>query len=314
MLQKPALVALVLIAVFVLTFSACAQSSASETAKSPQALSEAELEAAKQRIKDYMSALYPNLQDISVLEVTPEPDKPFLKGTVEFKNRGQVQKSQVFVTPDSRYLILGQLWDMDVDPARARWEQRKVGAEERLAKVDLTDRPYKGDPNASVVILEFSDYQCPFCSRAYATLEEQVVEKYGDRVKLVFKHLPLESLHPWAKKAAVATTCGYVQSPEFFWKLHSSIFTNQKEITVENLREKVDGFASEIEGLDKERLLSCFDGEETISVVQADLAEAQQLGLRSTPSFLVNGALVGGAISFEEMSTYLDLALEDAGQ
>lgn len=305
MLQTRAPRALFILSVILcLVLPACAQSEATEP--------EVDTAAVQQKIVAYMTALYPNLQGVEVESLEKDASLPFLKGTVVFNNRGRQQKSQVYVTGDGKYLVLGQVWDMDMDPAEARWEQRKQGSEERLAKVDITDRPFKGNPEAPVLVVEFSDYQCPFCARAYTTLEQELLTKYGDRIKLVFKHLPLESLHPWAKKAAVGAACAYIQQPELFWEIHNRLFENQKSISVENLRDRLGEFADEVEGLDKESLLACFDEQRTVSVVEADQNEAQALGLSSTPTFLVNGALIAGAVPLEEMTAYIDLALKEA--
>lgn len=282
-------------------FSACAQNA--EPAPDTETL--------KTKIAEYMSSLFPNLQDVSVGEIEPDSSGPFLKAAVSFKNRGRPQNTEVHVTDDGKYLIIGQVWDLNVDPSRARWQQMAQGSEERAAGIDLTDRPSKGAADASVVVVEYSDYQCPYCSRAFNTLEGKLMEEYGDKIRLVFKHLPLEQLHPWAKKAAVAAACTYVQSPEAFWGMHSRLFENQKAITKENLREKIEEFGKEL-NLDGAALMTCFDEDGAVSVVEADLREAQQLGVTSTPTFMINGTPVAGAVPFAEMASYIDRALEDA--
>jgi protein-disulfide isomerase len=307
MIRIGALRALFVLSVFAcLVLSACAEGGAA----GEPAPGELDIEPVKAKVAEYMTSLYPNISEVIIEDVTREEGFPYYKAILLLKSGNRQQKTQVHISGDGQYLVLGQVWDLTVDPAVAKWNQKKQGAEDRLAKIDLTDRPFKGNPDASVVVMEFSDYQCPYCSRAYLGLEQQLLEKYGDQIKLVFKHLPLD-MHKWAKKGAVAAACAYVQDPSLFWEIHSRLFTNQKTITVDNLREKVEGFAEET-ALDKEEFLGCFDSDRTVSVVEADLSEAQQLGLRSTPTFLINGALVSGAIPFEEMASYIDLALAEA--
>ncbi len=294
-----------LAAVFLLLlFTACVETTKTQAA-------EGDPDALKTKVTEYVKSLLPQLQDPQVTAIEKSTDTPFYKAELSFNNRGRPQSTEIYITLDQKYLILGQVWDLQVDPLRARWDQRLEGAEERVAKADISDRPFKGNKDASVVVMEFSDYQCPYCSQAYKNLERQVMEEFGDQIKLVFKHLPLEQLHPWAKKASIAAVCAYVQKPEAFWDMHSRFFENQQEITVENLRDKVSAYASEIE-LEGDAFLACFDEEKTSSVVEADLSEAQQLGINSTPTFMINGALFPGAIPFDEMSAYIKFALEDA--
>ncbi len=295
-----------LLLLFVLSsgvFSACAQNVEGQAV---------DTEALKTKIVNYMTALYPNLQGLQVTEIT-KGDGPFLKADITFENRGQTQKNSVQVTNDGRYLVLGQIWDLDVDPNRAKWNDKTSGASERAAKIDLSDRPSKGPADAPVTIVEYSDYQCPYCSRAYQTLEGKLLEEFDGKVRLVFKHFPLEQIHPWAKKGSVAAACAYMQSPEAFWGMHNDLFDNQKAISVENLRDKAGEFAAAL-NLDKDKFLSCFDENATASVVETDQREGGMIGVQSTPTFVVNGAIVAGAIPWEEMKSYIEFAIEDAGK
>jgi protein-disulfide isomerase len=263
------------------------------------------------RVANYVKELFPNVSEVVVESIEPDEASPFLKASILATASGRQQRSDVYLTKDGRFLVLGQVWDLEVAPAKARWGQMKQDSEERQAKLELTDRPFQGNVDAKVVVVEYSDYQCPFCSRAYSELETRIVADYGDRVKLVFKHLPLESIHPWAKKAAIAASCAYVQKPELFWEMHSRFFVNQKSIQADTLRDTVEEYGREI-GLDQQELMACFDEEKTKAVVEADMGEASSLGLRSTPSFLINGVLLAGAVPYEQFSSYLDLALEEA--
>ncbi len=291
---------LILTVLSALVLAACAQSAESF-----------DEEATKTRIIEYFQTFFPQLSDVQVVGIEPTEDSPFLKVSVSFTNRGREQTQPVYLTPDGKHLVLGQVWDLTRDPGQVRWEQKKEGADERLAKLDLHNRPFKGNPDAKVTVVEFSDYQCPYCSRAYATLENQLVESYGDRVKFVFKHLPLEQLHPWAKKASIAAACAHQQSQDGFWGFHKAFFENQRAITVENLRDKVQEFGGSLE-LQIDPLLACFDNDASSTLVEADMHDATELGITSTPTFLINGALVAGAIPFEEMAGYVDQALKDA--
>ena len=265
----------------------------------------------RQRIADYLTGLNKAVSQVEVEEITPLEDSSLLTVKLSYVSGQSKQSTELFVTEDGRHLILGQVWNLELTPQEARWRQLSRVGEENLAKIDLVDRPARGNPDAGVVVVEYSDYQCPYCATAYSGLETRLLEKYGDRIRFVFKHLPLTSIHPWALKAALAATCGYLQDPEAFWEIHSRLFENQKAITVENLREKVEGFAIEA-NLNQERFIECFDKESTRSVVMSDVSEAAQLKITSTPTFLLNGAPFRGAPDFDEFSGFIDMALKEA--
>ena len=238
-------------------------------------------------------------------------EAPFLLVRVSYQAGNKPQASEFHITEDGKYLVLGQVWDLSVGPQKARWNRLSEMGKKNLEKIDLKDRPVQGNPEADVVVIEYSDYQCPYCATAHFGLEKRLLEEYGDKIRFVFKHLPLTSIHPWAMKASLATTCGYVQDPDSFWKIHGQLFQHQKEITSENLRDKVWEFAEEA-GLDVEPFLDCFDNEETKSVIQRDMKEAAQLRISSTPTFLLNGAPFRGSPNYQEFTGFIDMALAEA--
>ncbi len=264
----------------------------------------------KARIQEYMSNLFPQFGKIEV-ESIENRDGPFRKAIVNIESGGNRQQSEIFLSEAGQYLVLGQIWDLNMEPMRARWEQKQQGVEERRNAIDLTDRPARGKLDSSVVLIEYSDYQCPYCSRAYNSLDKQIYEEFKDRVKFVFKHLPLESLHPWAKKASIAAACTYLQDSVKFWDMHALLFENQKALTVDNLRENVIQFASQL-ALDQAAFKECYDTDKTALIVETDLREAQSLSLSSTPTFVLNGAQITGVVPAEEMAAYLNYALEEA--
>ena len=280
-----------------------------------QARSQVEMDSRdfKEKIEDYLRRLKSSIDDVKVDKIEPLEDSPFVAVTVSVKAGNRNQETTMFVTEDGNHLIIGQVWDLNLSPQTARWQRMRKEGQENLEKIDFSDRPVKGNPEAEVVVVEFSDYQCPYCARANSGLEKQLLDQYGDRVRLVFKHLPLISIHPWALKASIAAACGNLQDPPAFWEIHDQLFENQKKITVENLRSQVEGFARET-GLNLEEFLDCFDNERTKSVVEEDLKEAKRLKITSTPTFLLNGAPFRGAPDFDEFSGFIDMALEEASE
>ncbi len=162
----------------------------------------------------------------------------------------------------------------------------------------LPGAAYKGPATAPVTIVEFSDFQCPFCARSQAVLK-QVLEKYPNDVKLVFRHFPLES-HPQARLAAEAAECAARQGK--FWEYHDQLFASAGELP----RSRLQGLAETI-GLDPQGFSSCLDGGTTGVRVAADLMAGRQLGVTGTPTFFVNGRMLEGAQPFAAFQNVIDL-------
>ena len=164
--------------------------------------------------------------------------------------------------------------------------------------------PRKGAETASIQVVEFSDFQCPFCARVVPTVA-RIEEEYGDRVAIVFKHLPLK-MHGKAPAAHAAAEAAHLQGK--FWEMHDLIFANQREMNDATYR----GYAQQL-GLDIER----FDREVASALVkqrvEADTAEAARLGVTGTPSFFVNGRYLSGAQPFESFQRIIEAELKQAG-
>jgi protein-disulfide isomerase len=160
------------------------------------------------------------------------------------------------------------------------------------------DDPVLGAASAPVTLVEFSDFQCPFCARVMPTLKK-VKEAYGDRVRIVWKDFPLTSIHPQAFKAAEAGQCAREQGK--FWELHDRLFANQQALQPEALKEHAAAI-----GLDLARFNACFDASKYGERVQQQMSAGSQLGVQSTPSIFINGRLVSGAQPYEVFAAIID--------
>jgi protein-disulfide isomerase len=165
--------------------------------------------------------------------------------------------------------------------------------------VSIKDAPFKGGPDAKVTLVEYSDFQCPFCSKAAATVTE-IEKKYGNKIKVVFKNFPLP-FHSQAKMAANAALCANEQSSKLFWKMHDSMFADQTKLDKDNLI----ATAKKI-GVKESDFTSCLTSEKHKAMIDSDMAEGQKLGLKSTPTFFINGKLVSGAQPIEVFSEVID--------
>ena len=187
--------------------------------------------------------------------------------------------------------------------------EEKYGVERYLLppriEVAADGFPAKGPANAPVTIVEFSDFECPYCSRVLPSLK-QVVDTYGDKVRLVFRQFPLNSIHPRAQKAAEASLCAADQHK--FWEMHDAMFEEQKNLGVDQLKEKAVRL-----GLDAETFNGCLDGDKYAAQVATDVQEGAAAGVTGTPAMFVNGRFVNGAVPFEQLAAILDEELERAG-
>jgi protein-disulfide isomerase len=162
----------------------------------------------------------------------------------------------------------------------------------------------KGTETAPVHIVEFSDFQCPYCTRAAATMDE-VVAAYGDKVSLEYRHFPLD-FHDRAHRAAQAAECANDQGK--FWAYHDLLFANQKAMSEENLT----SYAQQA-SLDADGFASCMSANKHSETVDADIAAGAQVGMSGTPGFYVNGRVLTGAQPFEEFKRVIDAELAAKG-
>ncbi len=177
------------------------------------------------------------------------------------------------------------------EPPKAPVERKEVAA----------TGPSKGPENAPVTIVEFSDFQCPYCSRAIKTVDE-VVAAYPNQVRLVFRQFPLD-FHKEAPKAAEASLCAADQGK--FWQYHDTLFANQQALQVPQLKEH----AKKV-GLDTAKFDKCLDSGEKASIVTADLEAGKKVGVNGTPAFFINGILLSGAQPAEEFKSIIDAELK----
>jgi protein-disulfide isomerase len=163
--------------------------------------------------------------------------------------------------------------------------------------------PAKGPADAAVTIVEFSDFECPYCGRIVPTLQ-QVTEKYPNEVRFVFRQFPL-NIHPNAQKAAEASLCANEQGK--FWEMHDAMFTNQRALGVDQLKA-----AAATLGLDATAFNECLDSGRTAAAVAADLAAGSAAGVSGTPAMFVNGRFVSGAVPFEQLDAVIGEELKRA--
>jgi protein-disulfide isomerase len=165
--------------------------------------------------------------------------------------------------------------------------------------------PSKGDAKAPITIVEFSDFECPFCGRAEPAVT-QVLEVYKGKVRLVYRDYPLP-FHAKAPKASEAALCAGDQGK--YWEMHGHLFKNQQAIDVPQLKEHAKTL-----GLDTAAFAKCLDGGGKAKEVQASLKAGEEAGVNGTPAFFINGRLLSGAQPFEEFKKVIDAELASLGK
>ncbi len=276
---------------FAFQFSACAQEPKAEEPFRPAMSNE--------QIASYIRKVFnvPGNVQITVKESSQSRIAGTYPILVEFKGERGNQEQEAWITKDNT-LIVGKTFNLNEDPFK-----------KNLEKITTVDAPSTGAPDAKVVIVEYSDFQCPFCSRAHVTVKD-VLKLYEGKVKLFYKHLPLTNIHDWAEPAAIASLCVNKQNSEAFWKFSDYLFANQKEITKDTLNSRLQEFSAQ-SSLNFEELQKCIADPATKLVITAHSKEAGDLGLGSTPSFMVNGRPVIGAVPMEQFKQVIDEALAE---
>ncbi|RME60761.1 MAG: hypothetical protein D6780_02775 [Candidatus Dadabacteria bacterium] len=184
--------------------------------------------------------------------------------------------------------------------AAERQKQQQKQLEEQFkhpVEVAIGNSPVRGPKNAPITIVEFSDFQCPFCKRAFGTME-QILKNYKGKVKLVYKHFPL-SFHQHADSAARAAVAAQWQGK--FWEFHDALFKNQSKLGEDFYIQTAKKL-----GLDVEKFKRDMNSEKAKQVVKADLEQGRKLGISGTPGFFVNGVAVKGAYPYDYFKMIID--------
>jgi protein-disulfide isomerase len=228
--------------------------------------------------------------------------------TVTFSSTSKKQEFDFLLSQDHKTLMRVTKMDLTSDPYSAV-----------MQKIDVSGRPTRGNKDAKVKVVNFDDFECPFCSRLHATLFPALFKEYSDRVAFIYKDYPLEDIHPWAVHAAVDANCLGAQNNDAYWDYADYLHGNQSTISTQK---RPDGQNAELDklataqgqkhNLDEPKLQACLKAQDE-KAVRASMKEGDSLGVDATPAMFINGQKLDGAVPEEEVRQALDEALKQAG-
>lgn len=200
----------------------------------------------------------------------------------------------LYLSPDRRFLS-DKLYDTTIDPA----EEEKRNAEQIMAGLTSSSAAMRGPADAPVTIVEFSDFQCPFCRR-FEQIQREALATEASRVRIVFHHLPL-SIHSWARTAAEGAACAQLQGSDAFWAVHDQLFENQASLTPENIKSKLVEYAKVSKKLDMQSFQQCMENEMSLGLVLKDMNLASAYQVNGTPTLFINGRRLQGVKDAAEL-------------
>ena len=227
---------------------------------------------------------------------------------VTMSRGGKTQTSEFLLSKDDKTLVRLTKLDLTKDPYA-----------EIMKEITLSDRPLRGNPDAKVTIVNFDDFECPFCARLHATLMSEILPEYKDKIKIVYKDYPLFQ-HPWAQHAANDANCLAKGNGTAYWELADYLHGNQRNIRTslqnpQTAYNQIDHQTLEIgkkNGLEATKLQACIKAQSD-TVVQASVAEGNKVGVSVTPTLFVNGEHLEGALDADALRGALNRQLLAAG-
>ena len=250
----------------------------------------------------------PSEYEISVGQRGPSDLAGFDTVQVTFTLPGHPERSQTLpflLSKDGKTLVRLSRWDISKDPAEL---------------VPSADRPFRGNPAAKVVIVNYDDLECPYCAKMHAELFPETLDHYNGLVKIVYRDLPLEELHPWAVHAAVNANCLAAQSATAYWGYVDYLHTHGQDVTgpdrdlakANATLDKLARMQGERSKLDGAKLNACISKQDE-TAVRAEMKQAEAMGIQQTPMLYINGEALEGALPVKTVWTMIDRALLSEG-
>ena len=245
--------------------------------------------------------------DLKLLKDEPFGNTCYHELTFEGHTRVKTWQVTLYLSPDERFLT-SELFDTTVDPQEAARRKSKA----LMAGLSENRGSSKGPDKALVTIVEFSDFECPYCKK-FTDILAQIWPEEKDEVRVVFHHMPL-SIHPWARLAAEGAACAQLQNADAFWSMHDQMFQHQQEITADNVKRKLSEYAQNAKSLDTKSFQNCLDNEMSLGLVFRDMNLGSANKVEATPTLFVNGHRVPGIRDASELRQLIAGARKELAQ
>jgi len=233
-----------------------------------------------------------------------DPKPSLLAGFDEVEvhaSAGQASADELlYISKDGQKIVRGNVFDVTQNPFKPQ-----------LDKIHTDLQPSMGTPGAPVVLVLFSDFECPYCKDEAKTLRTNLLSTYPKEVRLYFEDMPLSQIHPWAMAASIAGRCIFRQNPNSFWDYFDWIYEHQADITADNLKSKILEFVKDNKDIDSVQLDRCMDSKATQAEIEKNMAQAKALAVNGTPTVFVNGRqLMGQAAAWANLRPVIDYEIE----
>ena len=257
--------------------------------------------AAREKIVHYVRERFsiPDSVKITITDLRDSIYPDFLETTVTLDDGKDKRSQALFVSRNMRYMVEGSIFNLGGDPRQ-----------EIVRLMSLKDQPAQGPSSAPVTLVEYSDLECPVCAHMQEELETEIIPKYGDKLRVVFKEFPLVTIHDWALTGAIAAQCTYQIDPSKYVDFRSAVYKNQTTITGDHARDMLLHVAAEV-GVDNMKLAACIDAQGSLSRVEANIQEGNALGVAQTPTSFINGRTIVGAPATADFYKLIDEAMRD---
>lgn len=254
----------------------------------------------KATLESYVRHLFVWSSQIKVVISDPNPSsiEGFLETTVTGSMGAASQAVNFFVSRNGEKIVQGVSFDVRQNPFKSNIDGLKT-----------TFAPGFGTVGAPVVVVVFSDFQCPHCKDEAKMLRDNLTQTFSKEVRAYFKDFPLEQIHNWAKPAAIAGRCIYREDQAKFWDFHDWAFENQEKLSLETFRPRLEGFLAD-KKISAPPVLKCFDAKATEADVDKSAAEGRALEINSTPTLFVNGRKLAGNLSWPQLKQIIEFEIE----
>jgi protein-disulfide isomerase len=249
----------------------------------------------------------PAQYDVAIGQHSKSEFAGYDKLPITFSHNGAKRTIDFLISTDNKTLVRMDKMDLSKDPASA---------------INIANRPFRGNADAKVTIVNFDDLECPYCARMHHELFPTTLDHYGDKVKIVYKDFPLVEMHPWALHAAVDANCLAAQNSQAYWEFVDDAHDHGEEISGPEDKHSLSASDAALDkmatdnatkhSLDMKKLHTCLSAQDT-SAIKASIAEGADLGVDATPTIYVNGERVSGAEGTDVLFPVIDRALLDAG-